>query len=158
MAERVDPLVSTPPAFTDAEAGQILRDGFGLDGALTPLAGERDQNFRVDSAADRFLLKISNPADERPVLDMQTAALRHIERADPGLPVMRALTAAAGEPWVEVEGPDGRTYPARLFTFLPGRRAAAAAPPAAPDPRARRAAPPASPCRRRRSPRRHSRS
>ena len=39
MAERVDPLVSTPPAFTGAAARKILRDGFGLDGALTLLAG-----------------------------------------------------------------------------------------------------------------------
>src|SRR5689334_712543 len=52
---------------------------------------------------------------------MQAAALRHIERVDPVLPVMRVLAAAAGEPWVEVPGPDGRTYPAPLFTFLPGQ-------------------------------------
>ena len=52
---------------------------------------------------------------------MQAAALRHIERVDPGLPVMRARPAAAGESWIEVPGPDGRTYPARLFTFLPGQ-------------------------------------
>ena len=32
-----------------------------------------------------------------------------------------ALPSAAGEPWAEVPGPDGRTYPARLFTFLPGQ-------------------------------------
>ena len=126
MTERLDPLVSTPPAFGEAAARQILRDGFGRDGMLTPLAGERDQNFRVDAPGGRFLLKISNPADDRPVLEMQAAALRHIEQVDPGLPVMRALPTAAGEPWVEVAGPDGRTYPARLFTFLPGRAAAAA--------------------------------
>ena len=126
MTERLDPLVSTPPAFGEAAARQILRDGFGRDGMLTPLAGERDQNFRVDAPDGRFLLKISNPADDRPVLEMQAAALRHIEQVDPGLPVMRALPTAAGEPWVEVAGPDGRTYPARLFTFLPGRAAAAA--------------------------------
>src|SRR5437764_10007991 len=34
---------------------------------------------------------------------------------------MRALPTTAGEPWVEVPGPDGRSYPARLFTFLPGK-------------------------------------
>ena len=90
--------------------------------SLKPLAGERDQNFRVDTAGgQRFLFKISNPADDRPILAMQAAALRHIERVDPGLPVMRALPTVAGESWVEVPGPDSRTYPARLFTFLPGQ-------------------------------------
>jgi Ser/Thr protein kinase RdoA (MazF antagonist) len=123
MARHPDPLESTPPAFGEAAARRILRDGFGVEStSLKPLAGERDQNFRVDTAGgERFLFKISNPADDRPVLAMQAAALRHIERVDPGLPVMRALPAAAGESWVEVPGPDSRTYPVRLFTFLPGK-------------------------------------
>ncbi|MDR0346142.1 MAG: aminotransferase class III-fold pyridoxal phosphate-dependent enzyme, partial [Nocardiopsaceae bacterium] len=116
------------PAFDEQAALAVLRDAFGTDGTLVPLAGERDQNFRADTAdGQRFLLKISNPADARGTLDMQAAALRQIERADPGLPVMRPLPAAAGQPWVQVPGPDGRGYPVRLFTFLPGRTAAAPA-------------------------------
>ena len=107
---------------------RILRDGFGLDASLTPLAGERDQNFRVDAAEGRrFLFKISNPADGRSTIDMQTAALRHIEQVDPGLPVMRVLPSTAGDPWVEVPGPDSRTYPVRLFSFLPGQVTATSA-------------------------------
>ena len=98
MAKRPDPLESTPPAFGEEAARQILRDGFGVESpSLKPLAGERDQNFRVDTAAgQRFLFKISNPADDGHILAMQAAALRHIERVDPGLPVMRALPAGAG--------------------------------------------------------------
>jgi 4-aminobutyrate aminotransferase-like enzyme len=123
MVKRPDPLESTPPAFGEEAARQILREGFGVESSsLHLLAGERDQNFRANTAGgQRFLFKISNPADDRSVLDLQAAALRHIERVDPGLPVMRALPTVTGEPWVEVPGPDGRTYPARLFTFLPGQ-------------------------------------
>ena len=122
MVQRPDPLESRPPAFGEEAARQILLDSFGVEApSLKPLAAERDQNFRVTTpGGERFLFKISNPADDRPVLEMQTAALRHIERVDPGLPVMRSWPAAAGESWVEVPGPDGRSYPARLFTFLPG--------------------------------------
>ncbi len=128
MVERPDPLVSRPPGFSLDAVRQILAGRFGLDSDLTPLAGERDQNFRADTAdGRRFLFKISNPADGQPVLDMQTQALRHIELVDPGLPVMRSLPSTAGEPWAEVPGPDGRTYPARLFTFLPGQVTATAA-------------------------------
>jgi 4-aminobutyrate aminotransferase-like enzyme len=105
-----------------AAASQVLRDGFGIEGSLAPLAGERDQNFRVDAGAGRrFLFKISNPADDHSIVDMQAAALHHIERVDPDLPVMRALPTAAGSPWVEVPGPAGQSYLARLFTFLPGQ-------------------------------------
>ena len=120
--ERFDPLASPPPAFPADAARRILATGFGIEASLAPLAGERDQNFRADAGdGRRFLFKISNPADGLPVVDMQTAALRHIEQADPDLPVMRTLPTTAGEPWLEVPGPDGRSYPVRLFSFLPGR-------------------------------------
>jgi 4-aminobutyrate aminotransferase-like enzyme/Ser/Thr protein kinase RdoA (MazF antagonist) len=123
MAQRPDPLASTPPAFEMEAAQRILRDRFGVEpSSLTPLAGERDQNFRVEAADGRRLLfKISNPADGLSTVEMQAAALRHIERVDPGLPVMRVLPDTVGESWAEVRGPDGRNYPVRLFTFLPGR-------------------------------------
>src|SRR5215471_13421511 len=123
MVKRLDPLESTPPAFDGEAARRILQDGFGVESpSLTLLDGERDQNFRVDTPdGQRFLFKISNPADGLAVVELQTAALRHIEQVDPGLPVMRALPTATGVPWVEVPGPDGRTYPVRLFSFLPGR-------------------------------------
>ncbi|HCU92687.1 MAG TPA: aminotransferase [Actinobacteria bacterium] len=128
MVQRLDPLETTPPAFEVEAARQVLRDGFGMEASLTALAGERDQNFRVDAGPGRrFLFKISNPADGPSIVDMQTAALRHIERVDPGLPVMRVLPGTTGEPWVEVPGPDGRVYLARLFTFLPGQVTAASA-------------------------------
>ncbi len=123
MAQRLDPLASTPPAFDLEVVQRILRDRFGVEASsLAPLAGERDQNLRVDTADGRRLLfKISNPADGLSTVEMQAAALRHIERVDPGLPVMRVVPDTVGESWAEVRGPDGRNYPVRLFTFLPGR-------------------------------------
>jgi 4-aminobutyrate aminotransferase-like enzyme len=123
MEQRTDPLESTPPVVGEEAARQILRDGFGVEAtSLTPLAGERDQNVQVETVeGQRLLLKISNPADDGPILAMQAAALRHIELADPDLPVMRALPTTAGDAWVDVPGADSQIYPARLFTFLPGR-------------------------------------
>ena len=120
--ERPDPLASPPPAFPRGLAAEVARRAFGLEGSLEPLVSERDQNFRLETPdGRRFLFKISNPADDRAVVEMQTEALRHIERCDPSLPVMRVVPAADGAPWTEVAGPDGRTYPVRAFTFLPGR-------------------------------------
>jgi 4-aminobutyrate aminotransferase-like enzyme/Ser/Thr protein kinase RdoA (MazF antagonist) len=122
MAQRLDPLASAPPAFSEEAARHILRDAFGVEAALSPLAGERDQNFRVDTPGGRrYLFKISNPADDLSVMELQAAALRHVEYTDPELPVMRPVPAMDGDPWVEVAGPDSRSYTARLFTFLPGR-------------------------------------
>jgi 4-aminobutyrate aminotransferase-like enzyme/Ser/Thr protein kinase RdoA (MazF antagonist) len=128
MTQRLDPLETTPPVLEPEVASQVLLKNFGVEGSLTALDGERDQNFRVDTSdGRRFLLKISNPADDRPVLEMQSAALRHIELVDPGLPVMRALPAVDGAPWAEVPGADGGVNLARLFTFLPGQEIPASA-------------------------------
>jgi 4-aminobutyrate aminotransferase-like enzyme/Ser/Thr protein kinase RdoA (MazF antagonist) len=114
-----DPLVSPLPAFGVEDARRMLGAHFGVAaGQIAPLVGERDQIFRVD---DRYILRISNPADGPGVLDMQVRALRHIERTDPDLPVMRVLP---GEP--VVSGEDGRDYPVRLYTFLPGHAATSA--------------------------------
>jgi len=128
MAERLDPLISPPPDLRQEALQPILRNSFGLEGSLIALPGERDQNFRVDTADGRhYLLKVSNPADSRSVVEMQTTALGHVERVDASLPVMRNLPTTGGEPWIEVTGPDGRIYPVRLLTFLPGRVTAATA-------------------------------
>jgi hydroxylysine kinase len=115
-------LESAPPAFGEQAARHALREGFGVESlSLKPLAGERDQNFRVDTAAgQRFSFKISNPADDGAILEMQAAALRHIERVDPGLPVMRALPTATGQ--VQVELVLDR-FEARVAPALPGLRA-----------------------------------
>jgi 4-aminobutyrate aminotransferase-like enzyme/Ser/Thr protein kinase RdoA (MazF antagonist) len=117
MTIDADPLARKPPSFRTHAAARMLLDSYRLRGELHPLAGERDQNFRVDAAdGQRYLLKISNPADGAGVLDMQTAALAHIERVDPALPVMRTVQTADGRPWAK----QGR-HIVRLFTFLPGR-------------------------------------
>jgi 4-aminobutyrate aminotransferase-like enzyme/Ser/Thr protein kinase RdoA (MazF antagonist) len=128
MMQRLDPLETTPPLLELEVVRQVLRKSFGIEGSLTPLDGERDQNFRVDAGAgQRFVLKISNPADDGPIVEMQSAALRHIELVDPGLPVMRVLPGVDGAPWAEVPGSDDGVYLARLFTFLPGRLTSASA-------------------------------
>src|SRR5258706_6161222 len=68
MVKRPDPLESTPPAFGEEAARQILREGFGVESSsIKPLAGERDQNFRVDTAGgQRFLFKRSYTGEDPP--------------------------------------------------------------------------------------------
>ena len=101
-----DPLASMPPAFSDEAARQVLHDGFGLTGSLTALAGERDQNFRVDTAdGQRFLFKISNPADTLPILD-QLPELRLAVRGRP-LPELLQPAYTAFRAPRDADDPDG---------------------------------------------------
>jgi 4-aminobutyrate aminotransferase-like enzyme/Ser/Thr protein kinase RdoA (MazF antagonist) len=121
-----DPLHAQPPAFSTEEACRIAEQVFAVTGSLSPLPSERDQNFRVDDGVRSFVLKISNPADDAAVVQMQTDALLHVARQDPSLPVMRVLPARDGTPWADVSGPDGRTSLVRLFTHLDGHNPEAA--------------------------------
>jgi len=74
--------VSTPqPQFAESEALGALVDEFGVDGTLVSLISERDQNYRVTTAAgERFVFKIANRAESSITTDFQIQALLHIER------------------------------------------------------------------------------
>jgi 4-aminobutyrate aminotransferase-like enzyme/Ser/Thr protein kinase RdoA (MazF antagonist) len=117
---RVDPLETAPPNFSGGGAADIARRFFGIEGTASPLGAERDQNFRLRAGDDSFVLKFSNPADDPVVLDMQTQAMLHLARVDPGLPVMQPLPAIAGGYVEKVRTPDDRVCFARACTFLPG--------------------------------------
>lgn len=123
-----DGLLTAPkPSFDDEAVAALLDDAYGVQGSLSELGGERDQNVRVDATdGESYVLKISNPAEEPAALDLQTEALRHVQRTAPDLPVMELVSTTDGEPWTAVESDAGQTHLVRLFTLVPGRRASAA--------------------------------
>lgn len=102
--------------------GALLRQHYAIDcNAIERLSGERDQNYRIaDAHGDEFVLKISHPSEPRQVTDLQTSALKHIARADPGLPVQRVVPTRLGEDFVALSLGEERTAVVRLFTFLKG--------------------------------------
>jgi 4-aminobutyrate aminotransferase-like enzyme/Ser/Thr protein kinase RdoA (MazF antagonist) len=116
-----DPL-SVPAPDLDVDAlHALVEKHWGLSGELTALHGERDRNFRLDSASGRHLLKVHNPADDESVLDLQSSALRHLRSVAPELPVPEVVPAFDDRPWVQVTGRDGRTSLAWVQTWLEGR-------------------------------------
>jgi 4-aminobutyrate aminotransferase-like enzyme len=123
-----DGLLTAPkPSFDDESIAALLDRAYDVEGSLSELGGERDQNVRVDVPdGPSYVLKISNPAEDPTALDLQTRALRHVQRTAPSLPVMELVTTTGGEPWTAVESDAERTHLVRLFTLVPGRRAEAA--------------------------------
>jgi 4-aminobutyrate aminotransferase-like enzyme/Ser/Thr protein kinase RdoA (MazF antagonist) len=112
-------LAVQPPDFSHDDAAELARDVFGLDGELTRLDGERDQNFRIDAPDGAFVLKVSNPAEERAVIAMQVAAMERMAAVEPGLSVPRVRRTRAGEPYALVERA-GRTHVVHVVDFLHG--------------------------------------
>ena len=116
-----DPLSVPSPDLDLDDLLASVATHWGLAGDLTPLHGERDRNFRLDFGSGRHLVKVHNPADREPVLDLQWSALRHVRSVAPELPVPDVVLTRDGRPWVEVSGRDGRRSLAWVLTWLDGR-------------------------------------
>src|SRR5262245_31607314 len=116
LAETVKFLDLTLPKLSAAEAADIARRDFGLSGEIKQLYSERDANVHLRPAGGGpgHVLKIANAVEDPPVVDLQTASLRHIARIDPDLPVPRVILSKVGEPvvWVTLAG--GTRHMARV--------------------------------------------
>jgi Ser/Thr protein kinase RdoA (MazF antagonist) len=101
-----------PPRFNHrGEVAQIAEQVFGLQGTATDLGSERDATFLIDDGGDGAVLKIPTPARTGPCSDLEHAAIEHVLRIDPKLPVARLLAERATF--------DG--HHVRLFERLHGR-------------------------------------
>ena len=57
-------LLTTTPDFSLDAAAALLSEHYGLAGKLSPLASERDQNFRIDgNGVPGGILKIVNASE-----------------------------------------------------------------------------------------------
>jgi 4-aminobutyrate aminotransferase-like enzyme/Ser/Thr protein kinase RdoA (MazF antagonist) len=122
---RADPLNEAAPALDAGDLQAILAHDWDVHGALTPLHGERDLNFRVeDPSGKRYLLKVSNPADSVDVVDFQVAAARHIRRVSPGIRISDVVPTRSGAAWTATTDANGRRCQLRLMTFLEGHHPA----------------------------------
>ena len=116
-------LAADPPALSPDEARDIARATFGVDGEAKALVSERDQNFAIMADdGSRWVLKVSNAAEDPGVVDMEVAAVERIAAVDPGLPVPLARPALDGRPIARVDV-DGATHLVRLLPLMPGRNA-----------------------------------
>ncbi len=105
------------------------RKYWGVAGEFTPLEGERDQNHRVTTAdGTSFVLKVSAAGESEGAVDFQIAALRHLERNAPDLPVPRVIASKAGNDREWIAAADGTRHLLRLLSWLPGAPVSQGAP------------------------------
>jgi Ser/Thr protein kinase RdoA (MazF antagonist) len=99
----------------------VAREVYGIDAALTPLAGERDDNFLLRSAdGTRCVLKILDLAADPMTVDCQVTVLRHLAEQDPTLPVPRLRATRLGAP-VGMLQCAGARHSTLLIEYLPGQ-------------------------------------
>ena len=121
LADPFTVLLTPPPAFHQGDVAEVLRRFFNLEGKLSPLVSERDQNFSLLTATGKqFVVKISNPAEDPQVTDFQNGALDHVRRVDPRVPVPAIIQSVSGDKTVPINDADGRTCRMRVLTWLSG--------------------------------------
>lgn len=114
-------LTTDPPALSDARATDFLRRHYGLEGSLEAQYSERDQNFLVSiDTRPSYVLKIANSIEMPAITDMQVAALLHLEKFQPEIPVPRVIHTLDDQARVRIAAEDGRTHTARVLSWLPG--------------------------------------
>ena len=103
------------------EARTIARRLFGRDGKATPLPGEFDWNYRVSGPGGDCVLKLGPPG-RRPVFELITGALAHLEGASPDDRVQCVVPAQGGSSQSAIAATDLHGEPLIAFacTYLEG--------------------------------------
>ena len=97
-----------PPEFSPDEIRSLVRELYGLEGSISALDSERDQNTRlIEANGQAWVLKVANIAEDQQGLDFQAALLSHAFDTDPHLvlprvakdPHGRVAWPGAGQRW-----------------------------------------------------------
>jgi 4-aminobutyrate aminotransferase-like enzyme/Ser/Thr protein kinase RdoA (MazF antagonist) len=114
-------LFTQPPHISSGEISEFARELYGLDGIISLLESERDQNFRIDtSSGDSFVIKIANSAVDPAILMMQVEALAHIAIVDPELPVPKVIYSKNETALERIQAKDGLSHFVHILSYLPG--------------------------------------
>ena len=117
-------MLADQPTFSTTDAERIARDHFGVEGRATALTSERDQNFLIDAADVRLVLKVANRGESRDMLTAQQDAMTHLASRMSVTPSV--VLSTGGRPTVGVEASDGARYLAWAITWLGGTPLASA--------------------------------
>lgn len=116
-------LQASRPRLSPSGAASLLGELFGVaaDDARD-LGSERDQAFLVLSAGSPVsVLKVSNPAEDPEVLDMEAAAALHVHRMDPELGVALPWAVPGAPDTCRAAWSDGENVCwVRAYDVLPG--------------------------------------
>ena len=106
---------STPPNYSVEDVMRLIEVHYGFKVQATVLNSERDQNFLCNTGEKRYVLKISNPDEDRSVIEMQNACVQYIKEHDPSLQVPLAFKE------VKTIKNEGTSFFIRLVDYLPGQ-------------------------------------
>ncbi|OYR18204.1 aminoglycoside phosphotransferase domain protein [Brucella rhizosphaerae] len=84
--------------LSTTQAQTLTLQHFGISGQVTELGGERTQNFLIRTVdGSGFTLKVSDPLESLDGVELESAALLHIESVAPEITAPRVVQALDGE-------------------------------------------------------------
>lgn len=115
-------MLTADAAVAPSDVTALVGAHYGLDCQATALRSERDEIFRITAAnGTRYVLRISNGAEDVGAVDLQSQALLHLERVAPEIPVPRLLATQSGAWALTMSLTDDRPRIVRLFSYLEGQ-------------------------------------
>lgn len=121
LPSSLETIAVLPPDAPEIEVSDLLIREYGLQGKLTPLVSERDQNFRLDAADGRqFVVKIANGAEPVQITDFQIQALLHLEASSCAVAVPKLVRTHTGEASSIITTTDASNS-LRVVSYVPGQ-------------------------------------
>ncbi len=112
-------VLASSPVFSDIDAAGFAAEFFGISGSVTPLPGERDQNFLVTTKSGRsYVLKIANAAEDRSILEAQHQAMDFLGQHLSFCP--ETMPARSNDYLVPVSSEMTGTHLVRLVSYIQG--------------------------------------
>lgn len=103
------------PSFDADDFAKIVKEHYGIEGEISPLVSFEDQNARVKTPTQKYVLKISNKKWPRSFVQMQSDVLGHLKQTAPNLTFPSVVKSLDGKIMVFVDG-----FAVRLLTYLEG--------------------------------------
>lgn len=124
MGQLIPPALASvaaePPSLERDAVASAVETLFGLQGRYRSLISERDQNFRLTTAAgEGYVVKVTGSTESQLVSDFQIDALLHLEAVGlQGVP--RVFRTLSGQAHGRISSAEGAEYCLRVVTFLEG--------------------------------------
>ena len=125
-------VLSQKPQLTRGVVAQEIQKHYALRGELSPLPGEREQNFKLTVGGNSanqacYVCKICNASDDIEFVSAQANVLQRLgDMQLSGIPNMIGTTI--GHSFAYFETQVGNQYVLRLLSYLPGKPLAEAKP------------------------------
>ncbi|MCV6628773.1 MAG: aminotransferase class III-fold pyridoxal phosphate-dependent enzyme [Flavobacteriaceae bacterium] len=107
--------------ITEPQASDIAKELFAIDGKAQALPGEIDFNFKIKTAQETYILKVSRPEEDLGYLDFQQQLLSQIEKQALDIGAPRVVPDKNGEMLSSYVDDFGKTRMVRCLSWVDGR-------------------------------------